>query len=223
MFKWLLIALLAIIATLGGALVWLCARAAPPPHATVTTSQEMAESPNVTVFVHQSAVNNLLQAIFPIDGEGHLLGKPVSIPYRWRIEHPHVEMLAEGPIFSAEAQLHILGNTHHVKAEGQADIRYDSVGQILYMELHELQARTDIKVLGISLDRLNLAPSDLDILLLRKLPLFTHFAVKKPKDVQEDVGFSIVEHKIQFEKKRVVVDFTVRFRELSQGVPDTTQ
>ncbi len=223
MFKWLVIVLLVIIAALGGVLVWLCTRAGTPPQVTVTSPQGMAESPNVTVFVHQSAVNNMLQAMFPFEGEGHLLRKPVSIPYSWRVEHPHVEMTADGPIFSAEARVHILGSTHIVKAEGQGGIRYDSVAQILYMELHQLQAHTDAKVLGIPLSRLNLAPPDLDVLLLRHLPLFAPFAVKKPKDVREEVGFSIVGHKIRFEKGRAVVDFAVRFHELSQGVQDTAR
>lgn len=223
MFKWLLIVLLAIIVALGGVLVWLCARTGAPPQMTVTRPEEMAESTNVTVFVQQSAVNNMLQAIFPIEGEGHLLFKPVSIPYGWRVEDAHVEMTAEGPIFSAEVRLHILGSTHVVKADAQAGIRYDSVAQELYMELHHLQAHTHVKVLGTSLDRLNLEPSDLDVRLLRHLPLFTPFAVKKPKDVREEVGFSIVGHKIRFEEGRAVVDLAVRFAELSRGVEDTTR
>jgi len=119
--------------------------------------------------------------------------------------------------------VHILGSTHIVKAEGQGGIRYDSVAQTLYMELHQLRARTDAKVLGIPLDRLNLVPPDLDVLLLRHLPLFTPFAVKKANNVREEVGFSIVGHKIRFEKGRAVVDFAVRFRELSQGVQDTAR
>jgi hypothetical protein len=223
MFKWLLIVLLAIIVALGGVLVWLCARAGAPPQVTVTSPQEMAESPNVTVFVHQSAANNMLQAIFPIEGEGHLLRKPVSIPYSWRVEHPHVEMTDEGPVFTAEARVHILGRTHTVKAEGQAGIRYDSVAQELYMELRQLQTHSEVKVLGIRLDRLHLAPSDMDVRLLRHLPLFTPFAVKKPKGVRDKVEFSIVEHQIRFEKQRAVVDFAVRFHKLSQGVQDTTR
>ena len=223
MFKWLLIVLLVIIAVLGGVLVWLCAGTGTPLQVTVTKPEEMDESPNVTVYVRQSAVNNLLQAIFPIEGEGQLLRKPVSIPYSWRVEHPHVEMTAEGPIFSAEAVVHILGSTHNVKAEGQAGIRYDSLAQELYMELHQLQTHTDAKVLGIPLDRLNLVSPDLDVRLLRHLPLFTPFIVKKPKQVREEVGFSIVGHKIRFEKQRAVVDFAVRFDELSQGVQDTAR
>jgi hypothetical protein len=222
-FKWLLIVLLAIIAALGGVLVWLCARSGAPPQVTITTPQEMAESPNVTVFVYQSAVNNMLQAIFPFEGEGRLLRKPVSIPYSWRVEHTHVEMTAEGPILSADVRVHILGRTHAVKAEGQAGIRYDSLAQILYLELHRLHARTDERVLGVPLSRLNLAPPNLDVIIMHNLPLFTPFKVYKPMDVQEKVGFSVVGHKIQFEKQRVEVDFAVRFHELWQGVVDTTR
>jgi len=70
MFKWLLIALLVIIAALGGVLVWLCLPTAAPPQVTVTNQQEMAGSPNVTVYVHQSAVNDMLQAMFPFEGKG---------------------------------------------------------------------------------------------------------------------------------------------------------
>ena len=222
MFKWLLIALLVIIAAVGGVLVWLCASPGVPPQVTVTRPEEMDESPNVTVFVHQSGVNNLLQAIFPIEGEGHVLRWPASIRYSWRVENPHVEMTDEGPIFSADARLHIMGSQHSVKAEAQAGIRYDSVAQKLYMVLHQLRARTHVKILGISIDRLKLVPSDLDVLLLPHLPLYVPFVVKKPKDVREKVGFSIVGHTIRFEKGRAVVDFAVRFNELSQGV-DTTR
>jgi uncharacterized protein YpmS len=223
MFKWLLIALLAIIVLLLGTLVWQCVRSGPSPRGTVIYSQEMADSPNVTVIVHQSAVNNMLQAIFPIEGEGRLLRKPVSISYDWRVENPHVEMASEGPIFSANATVHILGQTYKAAAVGKTGIRYDSLEQILYMELHELQVHSDAKVLGIPLEKLNLAPSDIEVLLLRKLPLLTHFAVKKPKNVHEDVEFSIVSHKIRFEKKQAVVDFVVQFNELSQGIQDTTR
>jgi hypothetical protein len=222
MFKGLLIGLLVIIAVLGGVLVWLALRPGPPPHVTVTSSPETVESPNVTVTVHQSAVNSLLQAIFPIEGEGKLLRKPIAIPYRWTVEHPHVELTAEGPVFTAEAHIEILGRTETVMAEAQAGVRYDSVAQELYMELHQLQAHTDAKVLGIPLDRLNLAPTDMDVRLLSHLPLLTHFVVKKPQQVREDVGFSIVGHSIHFEKQRVIVDFAVRFRELSQGVQTPT-
>jgi hypothetical protein len=223
MFKWILVVLLSIIAVLCGVLIWLCARSGNPPRVTMTGPPEREESSNVTVFVHQSAVNNLLKAMFPFDGEGKLLHKPASIPYTWRIENPHVEMAADGPIFSADAQIHILGSTHSVKADGQAGIRYDSVAQELYMELHGLQAHSDEKILGIPLNKLNLAPSDMDVRLLSHLPLFTHFAVKKPKHVREDVEFAIVSHNIRFEKKQAIVNFVVRFKELAQGEDTTRQ
>ncbi|HEY3293961.1 MAG TPA: hypothetical protein VGL38_00830 [bacterium] len=220
MFKWLLIILLVIIAALGGTLVWLYARSAAPPAVAKTSPQEMGEGPNVTVYVHQSAVNNLLQAIFPIEGAGEVMHKPISLPYSWKVENPHVEMTADGPIFTADAQVHILGKTHVVQARGKGAIRYDSLAKELYMDLHQLEAHTDAKVLGIPLDRLNLAPSDMNVRLLSHLPLFTHFSVKKPLDVREDVEFSIISHRVRFEKQQAVVDFAVRFHELSQGAGD---
>jgi hypothetical protein len=223
MYKWIVLGLLVIIAASGGALLWLCARSSVPPHAKAMVDPEMDESPNVTVYVHQSAVNNMLKAMFPFKGEGQLLRKPLAIPYQWRIDNPHVDMTVDGPVFSAEARIDILGGTYHVKADGQAGIRYDSLAQELFMELHELQAHSDDKVLGVPLTKLNLAPSDMDVRLLSHLPLFTHFAVKKPRNIRDNVQFAIVDHQVRFEKNRAVVNFAVRFKELSPEEHDSTR
>lgn len=218
MLKWLLVVLIILVAmavVLGGIVVWKLGRP-EPPRTTVPPASEMKSGPNVTVYVHQSAINDMLAAMFPFEGEGKLLKRPLSIPYSWKVEKPHVEITADGPVFSATARVHVLGKTHEIAAEANAEVRYDSTAQELYMDLHEVQAHTEMKVLGISLRKLNLAPSDLDVRLLRHLPLLTHFKVKKPLGVREDVRFAIVGHRIRYEKGRVVVDFIVDFKELSQ-------
>jgi hypothetical protein len=217
MFKWLLIILLLIIAVLGGAFVWLYSRAAVPvPQNMPRPVEQMRTEPNVTVIVHQSAVNDMLAAIFPIEGQGKMGMKPLLISYTWRVLNPRVEMTPEGATLSVEAQLHVLGKTHSFTAQGSGTVRYDSTERELYMDLKELRANTSEKILGIPLDRLNLAPSNLSVRLLSHLPLLTDFKVKKPNDVREEVQFAIVGHRVHFEKQRAIVDFAVRFKEESQ-------
>ena len=224
MFKWLLIVLLVIIAGLLGSLIWIIGRTTPlPPPTVISAPAEMSETPNVTVHVHQSAINDMLAAMFPYEGKGELMHKPISIPYSWKVEKPHVELTVDGPVMSAEARVHIMGASHTVSAQGRAEVRYDSTEQTLYLDLHEIRTHTDAKILGIPLDKLNLAPPALSVGVLGHLPLLANFIVKKPNVVREGVRFSIVGHRIQYEKGQVRVDFAVRFKEMSEGVGASTQ
>jgi len=216
-FKWLLIILLVIIAGLGGAVVWIFGRTPVPETKYIPSpASQMTTEPNVTVIISQSGVNDMLAAIFPIRGEG-ANGTVLRIPYSWSIQNPHVDMEPEGPTFSAEAQLRILGRTIAATAQGTADIRYDSTSNDLYMDVHEIKAHTDAKILGIPLERFNLAPEWVNVGLLRHLPLGADFIVKKPEGLRENVELSVAGYKIHFEKHQAIIEMTVCFKELSQG------
>jgi hypothetical protein len=215
----IVIVLLAALLLVGGVLVWLYSRPASPPTVAVPPPVEtLTGEPNTTVIVQQSAVNGLLAAVFPIEGEGTLLRKPIEIAYNWKLTDARVEFQPGSAIFYANARVHILGKTHEISAQGQAEIRYDSLAQEMYLDIHEIQAHTDAKVLGIPLDKLNLGPKEADVRLLRHLPLVVPFKVKKPQGVREEVQFAVAGHLVRFERGHAVVDLKLRFMRLSEGV-----
>jgi hypothetical protein len=221
MYKGLLIALtvlLTVLIVLVGMVIWFLVPPTPQKAVFVPPSVEALTESNVTVTVHQSAINDMLMAMFPIEGEGRLGKAPLSISYTWRLEKPHVELTDSGAVISAEADLRILGKSYHVAAQGKADIRYDSTTQELYMDVQDMAAHTDGKVLGIPLVGLHLSPTVIHVRILRQLPLFTQFKVKKPQDVREEVRFSVAGYRIRYEKQRAIVDLNVKFKELSQRV-----
>ena len=219
MVKGLLIAiiiLLGILAVLAGIVVWIISSAGSNQPVFLPQTLETPGETNTTVTIHQSAINDMLAAIFPIEGEGQLGNKPLSLPYRWRLEKPHVELDESGPVISVDADIRVLGKSYPVQAQGRAVIRYDSTDQDLYMDVHDIQAQTNMKVLGIPLAGLHLAPSVIHVRLLRNLPLFTHFKVKKPQEVREEVRFSVAGYRVRYEKQKAIADLNLKFRESSQ-------
>jgi hypothetical protein len=220
MTKWLLIiliVLMAVVAMLGGALVWICTRTQPSPPLTVSPPPEMTTEPNATVIIHQSAINDLLAATFPIQGEG-LLGKPpLAVPYGWKLEKPQVELTEAGPLFNGMARVSVLNKGYEFASQGRGVIRYDSVARELFLDFPEFKVHTDATILGIPLAGLKLAPTSLHVRLLKNLPLSLQFEVKKPQNVREAVQGSIAAYTIRYEKERAIVDATVKFKEVSQG------
>ena len=192
----------------------------PPPAEIPARSEPAPRSPgdslrpNLSLTIYEDAINDLLQAVGPLDRSGHVGPKTGLTSYSLDVPPPVVEIRRDSAFLRTDVTVKALGTQYTTPAIGQAQVEYDPAKDELYLAIGKLTVDIHMKALGVAikLDRVDVsgffAPR---IKLLGKLPLATDFDVKKPQTGKEPVRFAVTRHRITYLPGRVVLDMVVDF------------
>jgi hypothetical protein len=171
--------------------------------------------PNLSVTIRESAINDLLKAIGPLNRSGHVGPKTGITAYSLDIPPPLVEIRRDSAFLHAQVTVKALGTQYTTEAIGQASVEYDPQHDELYLALGKTTTDIHMKALGVAINLDNVDISSFyspRIKLLGKLPLATDFTVKKPETGKEAVRFTVARHRITYRPGFAVLDMVVEFK-----------
>jgi hypothetical protein len=189
---------------------------APPDSLqTLLNSDTTAFRNDISMVIHQSAVNNLLAAIGGLSGDGSLFAKTSLTKYKWFVQNPRVSFCDTGAVFLADVRVMGFGTDYESQAVGFAHLDYDQSQEEIDLSLDQVMVELKVKLLGreLRLSRIDVASLyGSKIKLIGPLPLQTDFTVKKHKE-RMYINFSIVDHRVRYSNEYATIDFQVEFKE----------
>lgn len=147
-----------------------------------TATYTATSSTNLSVVLHQSALNDLLEATGSLKGEGPLLFNSKVATFAWKAEQLRVQITDSGAIFTANVFVRGIGMNYQSPAQGAGTVEYDLDKEQIDLVLSDVPFDFRFKILGkrIKIATLNIAnlvgPR---IGILGNLPLHADFTVKK--------------------------------------------
>lgn len=173
---------------------------------------------NLSVVVHQATLNDLLESIGDLKGEGSLLFKSKLTHVEWNATEPHVQINDSGAVLVATVNVRGIGLATQSVVQGNATVEYNVEKKQIEVVLQEVPFTLRLKVFGkriklITLDIANLVGPRIGV--LGNLPLYADFKVKKLES-RKPIRFNILRHVISYAPERITIDFEVDFLEKTE-------
>ncbi|MBL0062058.1 MAG: hypothetical protein IPP40_11430 [bacterium] len=183
---------------------------------TMNTATDTATfRPNLSAVIHESLLNDLLEATGYLKGEGPLLFKSKSSNFAWKAEQLHVQITDSGAVFTANVFVHWLGMNYQAPVQGTGIVAYDYDKEQINLVLKDVPFDFRFKILGKRIKILTMNVADVigpTIGILGDIPLQLDFDVKK-LDGKKPLKLTVKHHSVRYEPERVIVDFEVDFSE----------
>ncbi len=169
--------------------------------------------PNLSAVIHESLLNDLLEATGYLKGEGPLLFKSKSSNFKWKAEQLHVQITDSGAIFTANIFVHWIGMNYQAPVQGTGIVEYDYDKEQINLVLNDVPFDFRFKILGKRIKILTMNVADVigpKIGILGDIPLQLDFDVKK-LDGKKPLRLTVVHHIVRYVPGQVIVDFEVDF------------